>query len=136
MFTGLGVISTKIKQTVRMAAFLDEQFGVTGGYSSTGKTHYTLDGGQTWTKNEESGGCIYGIEVLDSNKVWVCGRMKGVSFKTPGGLRFSSDGGKTLGSTAGFTTTPKECPMSFLDEKKGWLSQNNKLNETMDGGLT
>ncbi len=129
------ILQPEIKQTVRMAAFLNESFGVTGGYSSTGKTHYTNDGGATWTKNEESGGCLYGIEVVDPNVVWVCGRMKGVSFRTPGGLRASTDGGKTLGDSSNYETVPGECPLSFLDDKRGWISQNNKVSETVDGGL-
>lgn len=119
-----------------MAAFLNESFGVTGGFSSTGKTHYTTDGGVTWTKNEKSGGCLYGIEVVDSNIVWVCGRMKGVSFTDPGGLRMSKDGGKTLDATLNYETLPGECPLSFLDDKRGWISQNNKISETADGGLS
>ncbi|MBH1939650.1 hypothetical protein I5677_01930 [Mobilitalea sibirica] len=130
------ILETEVTQTVRMAAFLDENIGVTGGFSSTGKLHYTTDGGKTWTKNEESGGCIYGVEIVDSNTVWVCGRMKGVSFTTPGGLRLSTDGGKTLGDTADYTTSPGKCPLSFLDDMRGWICQLNKVSETLDGGLS
>ena len=50
------VLQTKPEQFVRMAAFLDETFGVTGGADSAGKAHYTTDGGQTWTMADSSGG--------------------------------------------------------------------------------
>jgi hypothetical protein len=46
----------KVGQKVRMAAFLDENFGVTGGAGNVGKAHYTSDGGQTWTMADSSGG--------------------------------------------------------------------------------
>lgn len=130
------ILQPQTKQTIRMAAFLNESFGVTGGYSSTGKAHYTNDGGITWTKNEKSGGCIYGVEIVDSDIVWVCGKMKGVSFTDPGGLRMSLDGGKTLGATSNYETVPGECPLSFLDDMRGWISQEDKIHETMDGGLS
>lgn len=130
------ILHPQTKQTIRMAAFLNESFGVTGGYSSTGKAHYTNDGGVTWTKNEKSGGCIYGVEIVDSDIVWVCGKMKGVSFTDPGGLRMSLDGGKTLGATSNYETVASECPLSFLDDKRGWISQEDKIHETMDGGLS
>ncbi len=46
----------KVIQKIRMAAFLDENFGVAGGAGDVGKAHYTLDGGQTWTVADSSGG--------------------------------------------------------------------------------
>jgi photosystem II stability/assembly factor-like uncharacterized protein len=45
-----------IEQSVRIAAFLDETFGVTGGANNKGRVHYTTDGGQTWIMAESSGG--------------------------------------------------------------------------------
>src|SRR5690554_6310875 len=107
------VIQTVVKQPVRMAAFLDEHFGVTGGFSGSGKTHVTTDGGQTWTKTESSGGCIFGVEIVDKELVWVCGKMMGMSFSTPGGIRLSKDGGRSFEHQANFQTSPKECPMAF-----------------------
>lgn len=50
------VRQVRVKQPTRMAAFLDESFGVTGGAGDQGKVHYTTDGGQTWTLAESSGG--------------------------------------------------------------------------------
>ena len=128
------IIETKVTQPTRMAAFLDESFGITGGFSGDGKSHYTLDGGETWTKAESSGGCIYGIEVVDERIVWVCGRMTGVSFKTPGGIRLSLDGGRNYEPSTSFVSSPSECPMSFLDDKTGWAYQDGLLCATNDGG--
>src|SRR5690554_4726354 len=128
------VIQTVVKQPVRMAAFLDEHFGVTGGFSGSGKTHVTTDGGQTWTKTESSGGCIFGVEIIDKELVWVCGKMMGMSFSTPGGIRLSKDGGRSFEHQANFQTSPKECPMGFLGEKTGWVYQEGRLSATADGG--
>ncbi len=45
----------KAGEKMRMAAFLDESFGITGGAGDVGKAHYTSDGGQTWTVADSSG---------------------------------------------------------------------------------
>lgn len=123
-------------QPVRMAAFLDETFGVTGGATGAGKTHYTSDGGATWTLAESSGGCLYGVDVLDEQTVWVCGRMTGQSFTTPGGARLSTDGGQTWEGQTTFQSMPGRCPLSFLDTQTGWVANARKLNVTTDGGET
>ncbi|NLO09548.1 MAG: hypothetical protein GX129_06715 [Clostridiales bacterium] len=128
-------LELNVKQPVRMAAFLNESFGITGGFSGAGKTCYTTNGGESWTINEGSGGCIFGVEIVDSNIVWICGKMTGMSFRTPGGLRMSTDGGKTLGDTLDFKTGPSTCPLSFLDDMRGWVSQDGVISETRDGGL-
>jgi hypothetical protein len=46
----------QVGEKMRMAAFLDRNFGLTGGAGDVGKAHVTLDGGQTWTVAESSGG--------------------------------------------------------------------------------
>ena len=50
------VLQIKVEQPMRMAAFLDEKVGFTGGAGDPGKAHYTTDGGQTWTLAETSTG--------------------------------------------------------------------------------
>jgi hypothetical protein len=50
------ILQKRMEQPVRMAAFLDETFGVTAGEAVTGRAHYTTDGGQTWTLADSSGG--------------------------------------------------------------------------------
>jgi hypothetical protein len=47
---------TKAGEKMRMAAFHDENFGITGGAGDVGKAHYTSDGGKTWTMANSSGG--------------------------------------------------------------------------------
>jgi len=126
----------EVSQPVRMAAFLNETFGVTGGATGAGKAHYTADGGATWTLAESSGGCLYGVDVLDEQTVWACGRMVGQSFTTPGGVRLSTDGGQTWEGQTTFQSMPGRCPLSFLDTQTGWVANAHKLNVTTDGGET
>ena len=47
---------TLFADKLRMAAFLDESFGLTGGAGDPGKADYTLDGGKTWATADSSGG--------------------------------------------------------------------------------
>jgi hypothetical protein len=46
----------KVGEKLRMAAFFNESFGLTGGAGDAGKARYTSDGGQTWTMADSSGG--------------------------------------------------------------------------------
>ena len=130
------IIESEVPQPVRMAGFMNESFGITGGATGAGKTHYSNDGGETWTMSEGSGGCIYGIEIIDEGTVWVCGRNTGASFSTPGGVRLSLDGGQTWEEPADYRITPEYCPLSFLDAQTGWFVSGNQLNATFDGGAT
>ena len=50
------VLEKEVKQGMRMAAFLDENFGLTGGPNSEGKAQYTTNGGEAWTMADTSGG--------------------------------------------------------------------------------
>jgi hypothetical protein len=50
------IVEANVEQPVRMAAFLDEQVGFTGGAGAAGTAQYTTDGGQTWTPSEAGGG--------------------------------------------------------------------------------
>jgi hypothetical protein len=47
---------TLFADKLRMAAFLNENFGVNGGAGDAGKARYTLDGGEDWTTADSSGG--------------------------------------------------------------------------------
>jgi len=47
---------TNAGDKIRMAAFLNENFGFWGGAGDVGKAHYTTDGGKTWTTADSSGG--------------------------------------------------------------------------------
>jgi hypothetical protein len=50
------VPQTVFAEKLRIAAFLNEDFGITGGAGDIGKADYTLDGGKTWTTADTSGG--------------------------------------------------------------------------------
>ncbi len=47
---------TLFAEKMRMAAFLDEKFGLMGGAGDPGKAHYSTDSGQTWAVADSSGG--------------------------------------------------------------------------------
>ncbi|HJX35272.1 MAG TPA: hypothetical protein VJ373_08870, partial [Desulfatiglandales bacterium] len=47
---------TLFADKLRMAAFLNENFGINGGAGDVGKARYTSDGGKTWTMADSSGG--------------------------------------------------------------------------------
>lgn len=47
---------TLFAEKMRMAAFLDEKFGIMGGAGDPGKAHYSSDGGKTWAVADSSGG--------------------------------------------------------------------------------
>jgi len=130
------VLETTVSHPARMAAFLDDTFGLTGGFSGAGKAHVTTNGGRTWTISESSGGCLFGIDIIDRERVWVCGRVAGVSFSTPGGIRLSRDGGRSFELSADITTKPREAPMNFINESTGWYFRPDTLFRTLDGGKT
>ena len=50
------VPQTVFAEKLRIAAFLDENFGLTGGAGDIGKADYTSDGGKTWGTADTSGG--------------------------------------------------------------------------------
>ena len=50
------VPQTRFEEKLRMAAFLNEYFGLTGGAGDIGKARYTTDGGKTWAQADSSGG--------------------------------------------------------------------------------
>lgn len=47
------VLETEVDQSMRIAAFLDQNFGLTGGAGSPGRAQLTNDG-ETWTLAESS----------------------------------------------------------------------------------
>jgi hypothetical protein len=48
------VLQKELEQPARMAAFLNEEFGLTGGPGDPGKASFTIDEGQTWTQADDS----------------------------------------------------------------------------------
>lgn len=50
------VPQTRFEDKLRYAAFMDGNFGLTGGAGDIGKARYTSDGGKTWSQADTSGG--------------------------------------------------------------------------------
>ncbi|MFC1975884.1 hypothetical protein ACFLXQ_05760 [Chloroflexota bacterium] len=50
------VLNTEIEQSMRMVAFLNESFGLIGGPATTGKVQYTTNGGEIWTRADDTSG--------------------------------------------------------------------------------
>jgi photosystem II stability/assembly factor-like uncharacterized protein len=120
------VRETRVEQPVRMAAFLDETFGLTGGANYEGRAHYTTDGGQTWTMAETSSGCLFAFDVVDVRTVWECNASD---------IRLSTDGGQTWQGSQGPRGQPF-CRVSSADDKTVWYLSPSKLEATADGGTT
>jgi photosystem II stability/assembly factor-like uncharacterized protein len=120
------VLQTKVTQPVRMAAFLDETFGLTGGADSAGRAHVTTDGGQSWTMAESSRGCLFALDVVDADTIWQC-NASDVSRSTDGGQTWS---GKSTGRGQPF------CRMSAADDETAWHLSPASLHATADGGAT
>ncbi|RPI24447.1 MAG: hypothetical protein EHM70_21295, partial [Chloroflexota bacterium] len=58
------IFEKDVDHPVRMAAFIDQNFGLTGGANMEGQAHLTTDGGQTWTQGTNSSGCLFAVDVL------------------------------------------------------------------------
>jgi photosystem II stability/assembly factor-like uncharacterized protein len=120
------VLQTRVAQPVRMAAFLDGTFGLTGGADNAGRAHVTTDGGQTWTMAESSLGCLFALDIVDASTIWQC-NASDVSKSTDGGQTWS---GKSTGRGQPF------CRMSDADGETAWHLSPVSLQATADGGTT
>jgi photosystem II stability/assembly factor-like uncharacterized protein len=104
---------------VTLAAFHDEEFGLTAGPDDD--VRYTQDGGGSWTRATGELHCRHGLEIVDDRVAWHCGN---------GGTRLSVDGGRTWKTVA-----TSACPnLSFLDAQTGWSASPYQLQTTGDGG--
>jgi len=120
------VLQTRVKQPVRMAAFLDETFGLTGGPDYAGRAQHTTDGGQTWTMAEDSAGCLFALDIVDAQSVWECNASD---------VRISMDGGQTWPGRPGGRGQPF-CQVSSVDSEMAWYLSPATLETTTDGGTT
>jgi photosystem II stability/assembly factor-like uncharacterized protein len=118
------VLQRDIEQPMRIAIFLDETFGLTGGSADVGRAHVTTDGGQTWTLAESSEGCLFGLDIVDAQIVWQCSLG-------PAGV--STDGGQTWQAVTEYGNCRQ---MSFLDAQTGWIATRDQIGMTADGGQT
>ncbi|MBN1221366.1 MAG: hypothetical protein JXM69_20750 [Anaerolineae bacterium] len=127
------VLQTEYKQPMRMAAFFDENTGYTSGPQAN-KVHYTSDGGQTWTKAESSPYCVFGLNIVDAQTVWLCA-LDDQGLSTDGGQTWQiTDGGQTwrIGPGVG----GNGCLLSFTNASTGWILDSKKLRVTVDSGQT
>jgi photosystem II stability/assembly factor-like uncharacterized protein len=119
------VVQAATDQPIRIAAFGDPQFGLTGGPSETGKAFLTVDGGQTWSSTDGSADCLFGLDIVDSRVVWQC---------SSGPVRRSTDGGRTWDPASDYGNFCRQ--LNFLDSGTGWIADRNRLGLTRDGGRT
>ena len=120
------VYQSRIEQPVRLAAFMDASFGLTGGANVAGKAHVTTDGGQTWNMSSDSSGCLFSLDIIDKDVVWEC------NFSD---VRPSLDGGKTWLDKARGMGQPG-CTVSAVDRNNAWHLTPSKFEMTQDGGET
>jgi photosystem II stability/assembly factor-like uncharacterized protein len=118
------VLQRDVEQPMRVAAFLDASFGLTGGSADVGRAHVTTDGGRTWRLAESSEGCLFGLDIVDSQVVWQCAL---------GPVGVSTDGGQTWQAVTEYDNCRQ---MSFLDARTGWVATRDRLGATKDGGQT
>jgi photosystem II stability/assembly factor-like uncharacterized protein len=120
------VLKTEVNQPMRMAAFIDEKIGLTGGANMEGQAHLTTDGGQTWTRSDTSSGCLFGLDIVNPDTIWECNYSD---------MRPSSDGGKTWLDQIRGGGQPG-CMVSAVDNKTAWHLTPLQLEGTVDGGAT
>jgi photosystem II stability/assembly factor-like uncharacterized protein len=116
------------EQSAYQAGFLDDSFGIMVGYD--GAVNYTDNGGQTWSKGNNTSYCRFGLDIVDRQTAWNCGNG--------GHVRMSTDGGKNWQAVANFgSSEPDQCRfLSFLDTRIGWAAAPQVLGATTDGGST
>ena len=114
-----------ITQSTNIAGFVDEDFGITTG--EDGATHFTTDGGVTWTRGENNAMCRYALAVIDAETAWTVGNG--------GDVRLSRDGGRTWTAVTDVPTRTSYYA-SFLDDTTGWVANMNTVWVTDDGGQT
>ena len=118
----------EVTHPTTIAGFLNDTFGITAG--PDGETHYTTDGGKTWTKANNSSWCRFGLDIVDEQVAWHCGN--------PGHVRVTTDGAMNWQAVSDFgPSEPTHCRfLSFLDDKTGWTATPNQLAATHDSGMT
>lgn len=109
-------------------AFADATRGVTAGYA--GETHYTSDGGRTWSLAVNNTWCLFGLEYADDATLYSCGNA--------GHVAKSVDGGANWARVADFGgMEPNQCRfLSFADPATGWIAAPFAIAATEDGGAS
>ncbi|MBN1219178.1 MAG: hypothetical protein JXM69_09630 [Anaerolineae bacterium] len=119
------ILQQKIEQPMRVAAFLNKSFGLTGGPSDMGKAYYTTDGGNTWTITKNSADCLFSLDIVNPQVVWQC---------SLGPIRVSTDGGQSWQAVPDYGNYCRQ--LSFLDAEIGWLATSHQLMATANRGQT
>ena len=121
------VAEAPVAHRASVAAFVDEQHGMTAGYA--GATYFTRDGGQTWTPGANASACRFGLEARPG-VAWSAGNQ--------GHVRASTDGGARWAALASFgRTEPGHARfLSFVDARRGLIATAYDLAITTDGGET
>lgn len=121
-----------VNQACNIAGFIDDNYGVTGGYA--GATYYSNNGGKDWT--EAAGAqslCRFGLEIIDEQIAFLVG---------VGGIWRSEDGGKAwkLVADPGIKGAPNGDThgmyLSFPEKMTGWAASTWILGVTVDGGAS
>jgi photosystem II stability/assembly factor-like uncharacterized protein len=115
-----------VEQRTNVAGFHDEDFGITVGYA--GVVYYTVDGGETWTRSDNTSACRFGLDILDESLAWHVGNG--------GNVRVSTDGGKNWEAVSDLPYLGISSSISFLDAQTGWAASTEALWATSNGGQT
>ncbi len=114
-----------MQPAINIAGFLNENFGIMAGYD--GETHYTVDGGKTWPRAQNSSMCRHGLDIIDEKLAWTTGES--------GNVKVSKDGGRTWQAVADVDLARSQF-ISFIDDTNGWVADSTLLFATRDGGQT
>ncbi len=120
------VLNFKIAHETNYCGFLNENLGITVGYS--GEAHYTADRAASWPPAENVSMCLFGLDYIDENLVWASGNGNNVRMSTDGGKTWIEKASASLGSILTY--------VDFVDDKNGWVANLDKLAATSDGAVT
>ncbi len=120
------VLETQITHESNIEGFLNDQFGVTVGYS--GQIYYTNDGAKTWTQAQNESWCRFCLAILNENLIWCGGNGNQV--------RVSKDGAAVWEPVSDVNLSAIHSNIDFVDDMTGWVSSNVKAASTTDGGVT
>lgn len=114
------------ESTFYLAGFQDDTNGILLGY--IGDAYYSNNGGASWTKTDNKGHLLLGLDMLDAMNGYSCGDV--------GSIRVTSDGGVTwtrLPDYEAYDQNPYFF-ISFADRNNGWVASTTKLGATVYGG--
>ena len=100
----------EVEHRTTVVGFHDESFGITVGYA--GAVYYTVDGGETWTKANNTSACRFGLDIVVKSVAWHIGNG--------GQLRVSTDGGKNWEAVTDLSDKRVSSSTSFIDTKTGY----------------